>query len=96
VAGQIDSAPPRAWPIQETKARFSELLRACLKDGPQTLTRRGVPLAVLVSVQQWDALRRSASPTLKDLLLSGTGRTDDLVPPRTRLSRRPSPGRRDR
>lgn len=56
----------------------------------QAVTRRGVPLAVLVSVEQWNALRRTASPTLKDLLLSATGRTDELVPPRTRLSQRPS------
>jgi prevent-host-death family protein len=91
MADQIESAPLKAWQIQEAKARFSELLRASLEDGPQTVTRRGVPLAVLVSVEQWNALRRTSSPTLKDLLLAGTGRTDELAPPRTRLSQRPSP-----
>jgi antitoxin Phd len=91
MADQIESAPPNAWQVQEAKARFSELLRASLEDGPQTVTRRGVPLAVLVSVEQWNALRRTASPTLKELLLARTGRTDELVPPRAHLSRRPSP-----
>lgn len=90
MADQIDSATLKAWQIQEAKARFSELLRASLEDGPQTVTRRGVPLAVLVSVEQWNALRRTASPTLKDLLLAGPGRTDELVPPRTRLNQRPT------
>jgi antitoxin Phd len=90
MADQIETAPSNAWQIQEAKARFSELLRASIEDGPQTVTRRGVPLAVLVSVEQWNALRRTASPTLKDLLLSATGRTDELVSPRTRLRQRPS------
>jgi antitoxin Phd len=90
MADQIDSTVPGAWQIQEAKARFSELLRASLEDGPQTVTRRGVPLAVLVSVEQWNALRRAASPTLKELLLAEHGRTDQLVPQRPRLPRRPA------
>src|SRR6266498_2750465 len=83
MADQIDSEGSRAWQIQEAKARFSELLRASVEDGPQTVTRRGVPLAVLVSVEQWNALRRSGSRTLKDLLLASHARADQLVPPRT-------------
>ena len=78
-----------AWQVQDAKARFSELLRASLENGPQTVTRRGVPLAVLVSVEQWNALRRTSSPTLKDLLLAQSGRTDDLVPARPHHKQRP-------
>lgn len=89
MADQIDSAAPNAWQIQEAKARFSELLRASLEDGPQTVTKRGVPLAVLVSIEQWNALRRATSPTLKELLLAEHARTDKLVPPRTRSRQRP-------
>lgn len=89
MADLLDSSVPKAWQIQEAKARFSELLRASLEDGPQTVTRRGVPLAVLVSVEQWNALRRNASPTLKELLLATGVRADDLVPPRGRLRQRP-------
>jgi antitoxin Phd len=87
---QIDPGVSGAWQIQEAKARFSELLRASVEDGPQTVTRRGVPLAVLVSVEQWNALRRSGAPTLKDLLLAPHARTDQLVPPRRHLRRRPA------
>jgi hypothetical protein len=25
----------KTWPVQDAKARFSELLDTCLKDGPQ-------------------------------------------------------------
>ena len=86
---QIDPGMSGAWQIQEAKARFSELLRASVEDGPQTVTRRGVPLAVLVSVEQWNALRHVGVPTLKDLLLAPHARTTQLVPARRRLRRRP-------
>jgi antitoxin Phd len=87
---QIDPGVSGAWQIQDAKARFSELLRASVEDGPQTVTRRGVPLAVLVSVEQWNALRHVGAPTLKDLLLAPHGRTAQLVPPRRPLRRRPA------
>ena len=36
------------WQLQEAKARFSELVNAVLKRGPQVISRRGIPTAVLV------------------------------------------------
>ena len=39
----------KSWPVQDAKARFSELLDACVKHGPQVVTRRGAPIAVLVA-----------------------------------------------
>ena len=44
------------WPVQDAKARFSEFLDACLADGPQMVTRRGVEAAVLVPVDEWRRL----------------------------------------
>ena len=38
------------WPVQDAKARFSELLDKTLKKGPQVVTRRGVEVAVLVPI----------------------------------------------
>lgn len=90
MADQIEPGGEGAWQIQEAKARFSELLRASVEDGPQTVTRRGVPLAVLVSMEQWNAMRRSGAPTLKDLLLAPHARAEQLVPPRRALRRRPA------
>ncbi len=29
------------WPVQDAKARFSELLDTCVSEGPQVVTRRG-------------------------------------------------------
>jgi prevent-host-death family protein len=31
----------KSWPVQDAKARFSELLDTCLKEGPQIVTRAG-------------------------------------------------------
>lgn len=47
-----------AWPVGEAKARFSELIEAAVADGPQTIARRGRPVAVVVSVDEWDRRTR--------------------------------------
>jgi antitoxin Phd len=38
----------RVWPLQEAKAKFSELVRLAQSEGPQTVTVHGEP-AVIVS-----------------------------------------------
>jgi len=63
-----------SWPVQDAKARFSELLETCLKDGPQLVTKRGVETAVLVPIAEWRRLQQSSHPTLKDLLLADEAR----------------------
>jgi antitoxin Phd len=78
----------RIWPVQDAKARFSEMLDASLKDGPQLVTKRGVETAVLVPVEEWRRLRDAARPSLKDLLLAEMPRADIPVPRRGRLKRR--------
>lgn len=77
------------WPVQDAKARFSELLSACLSEGPQLVTRRGTEAAVLVPVQEWRRLTSAARPSLKQLLLSDEARADLVVPARGRATRRP-------
>jgi prevent-host-death family protein len=78
----------KTWPVQDAKARFSELLETCLRDGPQLVTRRGEKAAVLVPAAQWQRLTASSKPTLKDLLLSDVGRFDMEIPPRGKKRRR--------
>jgi antitoxin Phd len=46
------------YPLQDAKARFSELVGLCLKEGPQTVTRHGRKTAVLLSYD--DYLRLTA------------------------------------
>ena len=77
-----------SWPVQDAKARFSEMLDACLNDGPQLVTRRGTEAAVLVPVEQWRRLQRAARPSLKQLLLSNEARAELEIPARGRARRR--------
>ena len=79
------------WPVQDAKARFSELPDTCGRAGPQIVARRGTETAVLAPVERWRRLTQSARPTLKDLLLqpSGTGEMD--LPPRDEARRRTPP-----
>ena len=77
----------KTWPVQDAKARFSEFLEACIVEGPQMVSKRGVEAAVLVPVQEWRRLQAAARPSLKQLLLSDVGRTDFLTPPK-RVARR--------
>lgn len=76
------------WPVQDAKARFSEFLDACISDGPQMVTRRGTEAAVLVPIEEWRRLQAVARPSLKQLLLADSARTDRLVPERGRARRR--------
>ena len=68
------------WPVQDAKARFSELLSACLSDGPQLVSKRGAEAAVLVSITQWRRLQQSAQPSLKELLLAPDARSNIPIP----------------
>lgn len=77
------------WPVQDAKARFSELLDACKSDGPQLVTKRGAEAAVLVDISEWRRLKAAARPSLKDLLLAPEGRGQLQIPARGSAKRRP-------
>ncbi|MEI7455954.1 MAG: type II toxin-antitoxin system Phd/YefM family antitoxin [Nitrosomonadales bacterium] len=79
-----------AWPVQDAKSRFSELLEACVNEGPQLVTRRGAETAVLIHISEWQRLNNAARPSLKSLLLSDIGRADFELPPRGGAKRRPA------
>jgi antitoxin Phd len=82
----------KSWPVQDAKARFSELLNTCLREGPQVVTKRGADAAVLVPVRDWQRLQQSARPSLKELLLAPAPRGELPAPRRGRLRRRkPAP-----
>ncbi len=83
----------KSWPVQDAKARFSELLRATLESGPQLVTMRGAEAAVLVPVEEWRRLHARARTGLKDVLLAPAARHALPIPPRGRLRRR-APGER--
>jgi antitoxin Phd len=57
------------WQIQEAKARFSEMVERALKEGPQTVTRRGKPVVVVVPADIYRRLR-TGGKSFKALLAS--------------------------
>lgn len=79
----------QTWPVQDAKARFSEMLDACATQGPQMVTKRGVEAAVLVPAAEWHRLQSRARPSLKELLLAPHGRGDLTLPSRGRGAHRP-------
>jgi prevent-host-death family protein len=80
----------RIWPVQDAKAKFSELLDLCRAEGPQMVTKRGEEAAVLVPVEEWRRLSHERQPDIKQLLLAAEPRIDlDLA--RQPARRRPLP-----
>jgi len=76
------------WPVQDAKARFSELLGASIAEGPQMITKRGVETAVLVPIEEWNRLSKLKPRTLKEMLLTDEARFDFEIP-RLELQIRP-------
>jgi antitoxin Phd len=57
------------WPVQEAKARFSELIDQSLANGPQVVTRHGRATAVVIPYAQWRALEARRQRDFKSVLL---------------------------
>lgn len=59
-----------AWQLQEAKQRFSELVRKAESEGPQTVTRNGREVVVVVAAEEY---HRDRKPKMdfKEFLMSG-------------------------
>ena len=44
------------WQLQEAKGKFSEVVKRALSEGPQDITVRGEPVAVLISRAEYARL----------------------------------------
>lgn len=45
------------WPLQDAKNRLSELVDTALRQGAQTITRHGKPVAVVISAEAYSHLQ---------------------------------------
>ncbi len=64
------------WQLQEAKNRFSQVVDEALKDGPQTITRRGKETVVVISIEYYQALKGhegGLGDFLKSSPLAGSG-----------------------
>jgi len=48
----------RTWQLQAAKARFSEVVRRALSEGPQYVTRQGKDAVVVLPTEEFERLRR--------------------------------------
>ena len=48
-----------SWQLQEAKNKLSKLVDEALKSGPQIITRRGVEVAIVLSVEEYRQLTAS-------------------------------------
>lgn len=76
------------WEVRDAPDRFSELLDAALKEGPQVVNDRGVKTTVLVSIEEWHRLKSLARPSLKHLLIGPGPRVKPLTERRGIFRRR--------
>ena len=61
------------WSLQDAKNKFSAVVDAAQKGRAQVVTRRGVPTAVVLSIEEFEKLQRfeaAQSPSFIDHLLS--------------------------
>lgn len=68
------------WPVADAKARFSELLDAAEKEGPQVVSRRGIETAVVVPIAEWKRLKASNRREMTDPLTDPNGPHDIDIP----------------
>jgi prevent-host-death family protein len=55
----------KTWQLQDAKNRFSELVNKALKDGPQTVTRRGEEVVVILSKGEYEKIKRTQTGLLE-------------------------------
>jgi prevent-host-death family protein len=65
------------WTVADAKARLSEVIETARRDGPQTITKNGRPMAVVVSVEEWER-KTTRSGSLAEFLLKSPLRGADL------------------
>lgn len=55
----------KTWPLQEAKNQFSQVVELARKKGPQTVTRHGEPVVVIVSANEFKTLTRPRESVLE-------------------------------
>jgi len=48
----------KTWPLQDAKNQFSHLVELARTEGPQTVTRHGEPVAVILAADEFKTMAR--------------------------------------
>jgi len=54
-----------SWQLQEAKARFSEVIKKAVKEGPQSITVHGEPSAIVISSEEYQRLKHPRESFVK-------------------------------
>lgn len=46
------------WQLQDAKSKFSELVESAISKGPQFVTKRGVKTVVVISIEEFNKLKK--------------------------------------
>lgn len=77
------------WHLQDAKNNFSKVVQKAIHEGPQTVTLRGKPAAVVISAEEFERLQ-GRKPSFVEHLLSGPEWDDEMVEEINRRSKVPS------
>jgi prevent-host-death family protein len=78
--------PPGSWPLQDAKARFSELVRRVRSEGPQHVTVHGRDAVVVVAAEEFRRMKgKRTGAALVAALQASPYRDIDLEPRRAPL-----------
>ena len=53
------------WQLQEAKNRFSEVVNKAIEEGPQTVTRHGEEIVIILSKAEYNRLVKSQTSLLE-------------------------------
>ncbi len=67
-----------SWQLQEAKQKFSELVRRAQEDGPQTVTRHGEEVVVVVPAEEYRRLSGNKQD-FKEFLMSAPEGLEHIV-----------------
>jgi len=68
----------RKWQMQEAKAKFGDVVKRAVTEGPQLVTYRGADTAVILSIEEYRRLE-AKRPSLVEFLLSGPKWDDETI-----------------
>jgi prevent-host-death family protein len=55
----------QTWPLQDAKNQFSRVVELAQSEGPQTVTRHGEPVAVIVAADEFREMSRPKESVLE-------------------------------
>ena len=80
------SARPGYWPLQDAKARFSELIRKVRSDGPQHVTLHGRDEVVVIAAEEFRRLcGDQTGQALVDAIQASPHRDFEIEPERAAM-----------